>query len=121
MTKKFELAIETGFLQNRILFSTSYYQIIHQINSLDSLYPLLPDFPQSRPIFPALVRNTGIEFELESQNIKSPSFTWHTQFNLTIPRNKLVSYPNLAGSPYANRYEVGKIFVCNQRTINMKE
>lgn len=41
-------------------------------------------------------------------NIDSKNFKWSSNFNISIPRNKLVSFPNLAGSSYANTYVVGK-------------
>lgn len=45
---------------------------------------------------------------MSSINIKSKNFKWTSNFNLTIPRNKLISFPDLAGSSYANQYVVGQ-------------
>src|SRR4030095_10899917 len=56
----------------------------------------------------ALVENSGWEFEINSINIKNKKLTWRTAFNLSIPKNKLVSFPNLSLSGYANKYEIGK-------------
>jgi hypothetical protein len=57
---------------------------------------------------PALVQNTGEEFVLNTINVKTINFRWSTNLNLTIARNRLVSYPGLASSPYANSLMVGK-------------
>jgi hypothetical protein len=55
-----------------------------------------------------LVQNTGVEIELRSTNITSGDFNWQTYGNITIPRNKLISFPGLAYSSYAYSYVIGK-------------
>ena len=56
----------------------------------------------------AKVQNTGLEFVVSSTNFKTKEFSWNTSFNLTIPRNKLVSFPGIESSNYATRYVVGE-------------
>src|SRR5690606_8453614 len=56
---------------------------------------------------PATVENTGWEMELSTINIKSKNFRWQTFFNISFPKNKLVSFPNLDQTAYANTYRVG--------------
>ncbi|MCW3107631.1 MAG: SusC/RagA family TonB-linked outer membrane protein, partial [Segetibacter sp.] len=56
----------------------------------------------------AVVQNTGVELEISSVNIERKNISWSTSFNISIPRNKLLSYPDLSNSVYANQYEVGK-------------
>jgi hypothetical protein len=56
----------------------------------------------------ATVQNTGVEITLRSTNIQNQQFTWTTNFNLTVPKNKLVSFPGLESSTYANQYVVGQ-------------
>jgi len=46
--------------------------------------------------------------EWHSKNINKENFSWSTSFNITFPKNKLVSFPNLAGSTFANQYVVGE-------------
>jgi TonB-dependent starch-binding outer membrane protein SusC len=58
--------------------------------------------------FNAVVQNTGWEFAITSVNIKNRNFTWSTTFNITAPRNKLLKYPGIEDTYYANTYEVGK-------------
>ncbi len=36
------------------------------------------------------------------------SFSWDAGFNISFPRNKLLSFPGLEGSSYANTYVVGQ-------------
>lgn len=113
--KKFEAAIELGFLKDKFLFATSYYQ--NQSSNQLVGYPLPTITGQSSlPFynFPATVQNTGWEFELRTMNLNNKNFNWSTSFNLTIPRNKLVSYPDIEKSSYANTYEVGQSLYVRQ-------
>src|SRR5690606_7256336 len=41
-------------------------------------------------------------------NIKNRSFQWQTSINTTFPENKLVSYPNIEQSSYANIYRIDR-------------
>jgi hypothetical protein len=40
--------------------------------------------------------------------VKTKNFNWSTHVNLTIPNNKLVSFPDLASSSYGANLEIGK-------------
>lgn len=107
--KKFESGLEFGIINNRISGSVSYYQN-RSSNQLVG-YPLASTtgFNSIQGNFPATVQNAGVEFELTTKNIERSSFTWKTSFNISIPRNKLVEFPNLSAFPsYANTYVVGE-------------
>ena len=108
INKKLEFALDLGFLNNQILFSGSYYR--NRSTDLLVGYALPPTagFASIQYNLPATVQNSGWEFELSTINLKNKSFTWNTSINLTIPRNKLVSYPNLEASPYSNTYVIGE-------------
>jgi hypothetical protein len=45
---------------------------------------------------------------LNTVNIRSKDFEWSSSLNLTLNRNKVVSFAGLASSPYASTYIVGK-------------
>jgi hypothetical protein len=70
--------------------------------------PWITGFNGINANFPATVQNTGLELSLNTVNIKSKEFTWSSYINLTIPRNKLIAFPNLANSSYSSGYEIGK-------------
>lgn len=108
MNKKFEAGIDLGFLQDRFQIGVSWYNN-RSSNQLVG-YPLSRVTGQSTIQYnlDATVENRGLEVVIQSTNISNDNFSWNTSFNFTIPRNKLVSYPNIAGSPYANTLEVGK-------------
>src|SRR5699024_9704493 len=56
----------------------------------------------------ATVENTGWELEFNTVNIKTDHFEWTSSFNISLPKNKLVAFPGLKGSTYANNLVVGK-------------
>ncbi|MDB5157301.1 MAG: SusC/RagA family TonB-linked outer membrane protein [Mucilaginibacter sp.] len=109
-TKKLDIAMDLGFFQDRVLFSINAYRnrTSHLLGStplpsqtgFGSLNANLPDG--------AVVQNKGLEMELTTNNIKKKDFSWTTSVNFTLPQNKLLSFPNLLSSTYANSYVVGK-------------
>jgi TonB-linked SusC/RagA family outer membrane protein len=106
--KKFEVALELGFLDNRILATTAYYRNRSSNQLVGYSLPLITGFPSIQSNLDAVVQNAGIEAQLTTVNISAPDFSWTTSINYSRPRNKLISYPNIAGSPYAYQFEVGK-------------
>lgn len=98
--KKLEFALDLGFLNDCILFSAAYFR--NQSGNQLVNYPLAGQtgFASYQANLPALIQNTGLELTLNTTNIKSKSFTWSSSFNITIPRNKLLSFPNLAATSY---------------------
>ncbi|MFP3663404.1 hypothetical protein SB768_33745, partial [Burkholderia sp. SIMBA_043] len=44
---------------------------------------------------------------MESTNIKKDKVSWNTSFNFSSPRNKLLEFPNIKGSSYANTLAIG--------------
>ena len=108
VVKKLEGGLELGFLKDRILLNASYYR--NRTNNQLVGYPL-PQFTGFYSVeanFPAIIQNTGYEFTLNTVNIKTRHLTWTSFINLTLPNNKLVSYPNIANTPFMYTYAVGK-------------
>jgi TonB-dependent starch-binding outer membrane protein SusC len=106
---KLEGALELGFLDDKIWTAISVYQN-RSSNQLVG-YPLPPTtgFTSIQGNFPATVQNTGIELEINFHILQKTNFTWKTMANLTVPKNKLLEFPNIEASPtYANAYEVGE-------------
>ncbi len=108
LIKKLELALDLGFLDDRLLMSTAYYRNRSSNQLVTYSLPFQTGFANVIQNFPGLVQNNGWEFMLTSQNIQSERFQWQTLFNITLPKNKLVSFPDLDSSPYANLYKVGR-------------
>jgi hypothetical protein len=93
--------LDLGFINDRVILSTAFFR-----NRSDNLLiayqlPIQTGFGNiAAKNFPALVQNTGFEIALQSKNVVKRKFTWTTSANITIPKNKLVSFPNLASSSY---------------------
>jgi hypothetical protein len=54
------------------------------------------------------VQNSGWELTLNTINVHERNFNWTSNLNLTILRNKLISFPDLETSGYAHLYVVGQ-------------
>jgi hypothetical protein len=106
--KKLETAIELVFLKDKLLFTAAFYRNISSNQLVGYSLPLTTGFSSIQANLPATVRNMGWEFDLNTQITKTANFSWSASVNLTLPRNTLLSYPNLASSSYANTYEIGK-------------
>lgn len=108
VNKKFEAALELGFLKDKFLVTANYYNNRSSNQLLG--YTLTPQTGFSSYIanFPAKVENSGWEFELNSTNMNRANFKWNTSVNLTLPKNKLLEYPGLESSADAASYEVGQ-------------
>ena len=104
---KLEFAMDLGLLHNRIFLTAAWYR--HRSNN-----QLLPDsFPNiGAPITlrnrPVVVQNSGWEFTLTAKNIDHRYFGWTTSVNASIPVNKLLSFPGLAGTPFGKDLVVGQ-------------
>jgi TonB-linked SusC/RagA family outer membrane protein len=107
-TKKLEFAVELGFLKDRILLNVSRYQNRTNDQLVAYSIPYLTGFNTYQANLPAVVENSGWEFEVNTKNFINSAFSWTTTFNLTIPKNELLSFQNLATSSYANTLVIGE-------------
>jgi TonB-linked SusC/RagA family outer membrane protein len=108
ITKKLQFGIDLGFFKDKILLDASYSRNRSSNQLLSYTEPSITGFTSILANFPATVQNSSFEFSASSENIRQEDFSWKTRINLTIPNNKLVAFPNLAGSPYANILAVGQ-------------
>lgn len=108
VNKKLEAAIELGFVQNRVMVDVAYYRNQSDNQLIRYILPSQTGFTAVVRNFPGLVQNSGWEFSVTSKNIVSKALSWSTAFNLSIPKNLLLSFPGLATSSYASRYIEGK-------------
>ncbi|HEV2481028.1 MAG TPA: SusC/RagA family TonB-linked outer membrane protein [Puia sp.] len=101
-------SLDLGLFHDRVLLNATWYRD-REGNQLGGYpIPIQSGFGQVLENVPGTVQNAGWEFTLSSNQIKTKTFSWTTNFNITFNRNKLLSFPDLAGSPYANYYVLGK-------------
>lgn len=107
-TKKLDVALELGFIHDRILLKADYYR--NRTSNPLNYIPLPSQTGTTSYLgnLDATIQNKGWEFELNTVNITNKSFRWNTSFNLTIRRNKLIAFKGLATSTYANSYIIGQ-------------
>lgn len=105
--KKLEVALDLGVANDRILFSIAYFRNKSGNQLISYALPAQTGFPNISRNIDALIQNKGFELTLTSKNVQSSKIRWNTMVNLTISRNKLLNFPGLATSSYANSYVIG--------------
>ncbi|TAN02229.1 MAG: SusC/RagA family TonB-linked outer membrane protein [Chitinophagaceae bacterium] len=105
---KLELGLNLGFIHNRILLDADWYRNRTGNQLVGYALPAITGFTSVQANLPAVIQNTGLEFELNTINVQNKNFNWTTSANISFPRNRLVSFPNLSGSSYATRYAIGQ-------------
>jgi TonB-linked SusC/RagA family outer membrane protein len=106
--RKFEMALETGFLKDRLFLTAAYY-LNRSSNQLVGIpLPSTTGFSSLNANLDATVQNSGLEFTFRTVNFQRKNFEWTTNFNISASRNRLISYPGLESSTDANRYVIGQ-------------
>ncbi|NII83252.1 SusC/RagA family TonB-linked outer membrane protein [Pedobacter sp. SG908] len=106
--KKLDIAVELGFLNDRILLKADYYR--NRVSNLLN-FITIPSQTGSTGYtanLNATVQTKGFEFELNTINVIAGGFKWNTNLNLTISRNKLLAFDNLENTFYASSYIIGQ-------------
>ncbi|UVD79119.1 SusC/RagA family TonB-linked outer membrane protein [Myroides albus] len=106
-TTKFEIATELSFFNDRLNTTIAYYNNRSSDQLVGMTLPTTTGFSSITANSPAVVENKGWEFSIFSQNIKTKSFSWTTDFNLSFPKNELVSYPGLEQGTESSFYVIG--------------
>ncbi|CAM4219506.1 TonB-linked outer membrane protein, SusC/RagA family [Pedobacter westerhofensis] len=120
--RKLEAALQLGFVKNRLNIEISWYRNRSSNQLIGD--PLPPSTGNSLIVAnrPATVQNIGWEMETNYKLINSESWQWFTGINMTVPKNKLISYPDIENSSDAYNYVVGKPLstkrIYNVRGIN---
>lgn len=90
-TTQYNLGLELGFVNNRVLFATDLYLK----KTRDLLYNVpIPNTTGFEYITQNIgsIENRGMEFALETRNLVG-EFKWNTNFNINLNRNKVTSLP----------------------------
>src|SRR5690606_23605523 len=105
---KLELAVEVGLWTDNLFFTAAWYRNRSGSQLVGIPMPGTTGFNSIQANLDATVENSGIEVELRSQLIRRRTLQWTMGLNLSLPENKLLSFPNLEGSTYANQLVIGK-------------
>lgn len=108
VNKKLEVAMDMGFLKDRILLTGAWF-LNHTNNPLvSSPITAVTGFTSYYANMPAKIQQKGLEFTLTTQNFKTKAFSWTTSFNISFSQSKLVSFPSIANTGYINYMVVGQ-------------
>lgn len=107
--KKTEFGIQLGIFRDTVNLEVSHYQNISSNQLVGYPLPLSTGNATIQMNLPATVRNSGWEVSAQVKILDRSDWNWLTSINLTVPKNKLVSYPGgLENSPYALNYVIGQ-------------
>ncbi len=106
--RKLEAGAELGFIDDKLYLMATWYRNRSSNQLVGIPLPGTTGFPSIQANLNAEVQNTGWEFEIQYQPVRTGRFTWSGAVNLTIPANELISFPGLASSTYSNTYVVGQ-------------
>jgi TonB-linked SusC/RagA family outer membrane protein len=108
LKKSLNVALDLGFFNNRLLLNATYYRDREGNQLVNYPLPIQAGISSVLGNLNAVIQNQGLEFAVNSTNIKNKDFSWKTSFNISFNRNKLLSFPNLANSTYASVYQIGQ-------------
>ncbi len=106
--KKFEIALETGFLNDRIFLTTAWYNNRSSNQLVGIPLPGTTGFTSLQANLDATVQNRGLELSLRTVNFQNKNFGWTTNINFTQASNKLLSFPDLENSTYNYQFVIGQ-------------
>lgn len=105
--RKWETGLDIG-LFNDNLFFTSVYFINRSSNRLiNYTLPAQTGFGSVLQNWNATVENAGWEFSVSAKHKTNQKVRWNIDFNVTLPKNKLVSFPGLDMSSYRSSFVEG--------------
>lgn len=118
-TTEYNVGIDFGFLDGRISASIDYYDRYAEGMIMDKSVPIHTGYDKVKDNV-ATIRNNGVEFLLNTINVKTRNFQWSTNINLAYNKNRihdlkfkedLGTYsPQLKGKQgdFANKYIIGE-------------
>jgi len=106
--RKLEGGLELGFLDDKISTSVSYYQNRSDNQLINTKLPAFTGFGQVNANWPALIENKGWEITLNTNNVRLGQVRWNSYFNISWSKNKLVDFPGIEKTPYAQTLFIGQ-------------
>jgi len=89
-TGQFDAGLELGFLKDRIHFEADIYRKRTYDLLLSTPIPLSTGYSSITANI-GKTQNQGIEFTLNTTNIKTKKFSWTTDFNISFNKNKILA------------------------------
>lgn len=105
---KFELGLDFGFFADQLTGTIGYYRNRSSSQLVDYPLAMTAGFSSIRANLDARIQHTGLEMEFALRPKTSGKLRYHLSANLTLPDSRLLRFPNLAASGYANSYVIGQ-------------
>lgn len=107
--KKLEAAIDIAVMDNRLTGTVNYYRNISGNQLVGTPLPATTGFSSIQSNFSALIENSGWEFLIGFNALDKNRFEWRTSLNFTIPKNKLLEFPDLElSAQYSRVLKIGE-------------
>ncbi|MEP7374550.1 MAG: SusC/RagA family TonB-linked outer membrane protein [Chitinophagaceae bacterium] len=107
-TRKLQLGVDIGLWNDKVLISANYIRNRSSNQLLPYALPIFTGYNSITTNFPASVENSSLEFAVNASPLKGGNIIWTSSINLTIPKNKILAFPNLSNSTYASAFVIGK-------------
>jgi TonB-linked SusC/RagA family outer membrane protein len=101
-TSKLQLGVDLSFLKDRINLGITYACNQSSNQLVDYSVSAITGNISYPKNLPAVIQNTSWEFLLNTINLKKSNFSWNSNFNLTIPKNKLLSFQGIEKTTYSS-------------------
>ena len=127
-SKKYNVGIDLGFLDNRISFTADYFR--NDVDNLILAAPVPPSLGVPSTDLPNIIfmnagkmNNKGFEFAITSVNISTADLTWTSSLNLTFVKNNVTQLYNNADLIDAYNitkvgYSIGSFFGYESAGVN---
>lgn len=106
-SKKTETALELGFLDNKLITTVAYFNSINDKQIIAYKLPSQTGFMNVIKNEGVVIKNSGWEFDMTAEIMKRNHFSWRMNANITLPKNRLVAFPDLNSYTYSLYYSVG--------------
>ena len=106
--KKLEVALQIGLLKDKVSIQTAYFRNRSSNQLVGNPLPPSVGATIINANLPAVVQNSGWEFDTSIQIINNSDWQWSTNFNISLPKNRLVKYPGLSTSSNSTLYIIGE-------------
>lgn len=88
-TEQWNVGLDLGFFEERIALNVDWYMKTTRDLLLDAALPMSTGYISAMKNI-GKVRNSGIEFTLNTVNINKKGFKWTTNFNIAFNKNKVL-------------------------------
>ncbi len=102
-TKSTNIGLDLGFLKQRIALTTELYENRSQDLLYNTRIPASAGFTKQFQNIGA-TSNRGIEFTLNTVNVKNDNFSWNTSFNMAFNKTEVLSLSDGETSLLTNSY-----------------